>query len=134
MSTTTRYRLALGLAIGTALFLLWAMGAVGILAVEGDPADRLYLGVLAVALVGSALARLRAAGMARTMIVTAAAVCLVGVAALGMGKHQAAYSSVLEILGLTGMFAALFTGSAWLFRSAARPTRSPDTDAMVPTP
>lgn len=124
MSTRTRYRMALALAIGTALFLLWAMGAVGILGVEGDTADRLYLAVLAVALVGSALARLRAAGMARTMIVTAAAVCLVGVAALAMGKHQAAYSSVPEILGLTGMFAALFAGSGWLFRSAAQPAGS----------
>lgn len=71
------------------------MGAVGILGVEGDPADRLYLAVLAVAVVGSVVARRRAAGMARTMVVTAAAVCLVGVA-------------------------ALCAGPGWLFRSAAR--------------
>lgn len=120
MDSRSRYRLALGLAIATTVFLLWAMGAVGILGVEGDPADRLYLAVLAVAAVGSIVARLRAPGMARTMVVTAAGVCLVGVAALAMGKHQAEYSSVLEILGLTGMFAGLFAGSGWLFRSAAR--------------
>ena len=46
--------------------------------------------------------------------------------ALLLGKHQAEYSSVFEILGLTGMFATLFAGSAWLFRSAAAQQRHTD--------
>ena len=58
-------------------------------------------------------------GMARAMVITAAATVLVGLIALLLGKHQAEYSSVVEILGLTGMFASLFVVSAWLFRSAA---------------
>ncbi|MET0565427.1 MAG: hypothetical protein ABW021_03170 [Acidimicrobiia bacterium] len=36
-----------------------------------------------------------------------------------LGKHKAEYSSVFEIMGLTGMFASLFAGSAWLFLSAS---------------
>ena len=36
-----------------------------------------------------------------------------------LGKHEAEYSSVFGILGLNGMFAAFFAGSAWLFRTAA---------------
>jgi hypothetical protein len=68
--------------------------------------------------------------MARTLLAMALAQTLVAVIALIAGKHQAPLSSVSEILGLNGMFVALFLGSAWLFRQAARrqapaaPTRS----------
>ena len=116
--TNTAYRLALAVALGTALFLLWGMGALGIVGVEGDPADRMFLGVIAVGLGGAIVARFRARGMARVMLVTAAATLIVGVIALLLGKQKAEYSSVLEILGLTGMFSALFAASAWLFRKA----------------
>lgn len=70
MTSTTAYRSATAIALGTVLFLAWAMGAVGVIA-------------------------------------------------LALGKHQAEYSSVLAILGLTGMFTTLFGGSAWLFQRAA---------------
>ena len=117
---TTAYRAAAAVVAGTALFLVWAMVAVGIIGIEGDRADLMYFGVLAIAVSGAIVARFRPAGMARAMIVTAAATVVVGVIALILGKHEAEYSSVLEILGLTGMFATLFAGSAWLFWSAAR--------------
>lgn len=123
MTKHTTYRSAVALAIATALFLLWGMGALGIIGVEGDPADLMFFGVLAVGISGAIVARFRPAGMARAMLVTAAATILVGLIAIMLGKHEAEYSSVLEILGLTGMFAALFAGSAWLFRSAARQGR-----------
>lgn len=119
MTRTTAYRAAVAVAVGTALFLVWAMGALGIIGVEGDRADLMYVGVLAVGISGAVVARLRPDGMARAMGVTAAATVLVGVIALVLGKHEAEYSSVLEILGLTGMFTALFAGSAWLFQQAA---------------
>lgn len=126
MTRTTTYRAGVGVAVGTALFLLWAMGALGIIGIEGDPADLMYFGVLAVGIGGAIVARFQTDGMARAMLVTAAATGVVGVIALMLGKHQAEYSSVLEILGLTGMFATLFAGSAWLFRSAAAQQRHAD--------
>ena len=58
--------------------------------------------------------------MARALFATALAQALVAVIALIAGKHQAAVSSVSELLGLNGFFVALFLGSAWLFRNAAR--------------
>lgn len=117
---TTAYRAAVGVAVGTALFLVWLMGAVGISGIEGDRADLMYVGVLAIGVSGAIVARFRADGMARAMLVTAAATVLVGGIALVLGKHEAAYSSVFEILGLNAMFATLFAASAWLFRAAAR--------------
>jgi hypothetical protein len=117
MTSNTAYRAAV--AVGAALILVWLMGAVGVIGIEGDRADLMYFGVLAIGISGAIVARFQPDGMARSMFVTAAATALVGVIALMLGKHEAAYSSVFEILGLTGMFATLFAVSAWLFRSAA---------------
>lgn len=130
MASRTTYRWALAVALGTAALLLWAMGALGIVGTEGDRTDLLYLVALVMGISGAIVARFEPSGMARAMTVTTGATVLVGLIALLLGKHQAEHSSVLEILGLTVMFAGLFGASAWLFRSAgqqagARPSRAP---------
>ena len=124
MTNNLAYRSAVAVAVGAALFLLAGMGALGVLGTEGDPADLMFFGVLAIGISGAIVARFQADGMARAMFVTAAAIVLVGVIALILGKHEAEHSSVFEILGLTGMFATLFATSAWLFRSAAEYLRT----------
>ncbi len=58
--------------------------------------------------------------MARALFATAFAQMLVAVIALIAGMHQYPGSSVSEILSVNGFFAALFVGSALLFREAAR--------------
>ena len=117
------YRAALDVALAAALILVWAVGAVGVIGEDGDRADLMYGGVLAVGIVGAVIARFRPDGMARALLATALAQALVAAIALIAGKHQAPISSVSEILGLNGFFVALFTGSAWLFRHAARRQR-----------
>jgi hypothetical protein len=114
------YRAAVGVALAAAFILVWLMGAVGVIGEEGDHADLMYFGVLAVGIIGAVIARFQPHGMARALLATALAQGLVAVIALIAGKHQAPVSSVLEILGLTGFFVALFIGSAWLFRQADR--------------
>ena len=116
-------RLAVGAALATALILVWVVGAVGLIGAEGDAADLMYAGVLAVGIIGAMIARLRPRAMARALFATALAQALVAVVALIAGKHQAAVSSVSEILISNGLFVALWVGSAWLFRSAARQQR-----------
>src|SRR5690606_34809420 len=59
------YRAAVGVALATAFILVWVNGAVGVIGDEDNPANSMYAGVLAVALIGSVLARLRPWGMAR---------------------------------------------------------------------
>jgi len=80
----------------------------------------MYVGVLAVGIIGALIARFQPYGMALALFAAALAQALVAVIALIAGMHLAPYSSVGEILGLNGFFVALFLGSAWLFRSAAR--------------
>ena len=123
---TASYRFATILALATAFILVWLIGAVGVIGVEGDPFDLMYFGVLAVGLIGAIAARLQPHGMARALFATAFAQALVAFVALIVGKHQSSVSSVPEILILNGFFIALFLGSARLFGNAARQEISAD--------
>ena len=123
IETRSAYRFAVGAALATAFLLVWVIGAVGLIGVEGDPYDFMYGGVLAVGVVGAMFARLKPQGMARALVATALAQALVVVVALIVGKQQSPVSSVAEIVLSNGFFVALWLASAWLFRSAARGQR-----------
>ena len=128
MRATTYYRLAVGLALATVLFLVLVVGAVGIIGAGGRP-DRIYAGVLAVCAIGTVLARLRPRGMALALTATALAQVVATGIALVAGLHQDAGASVIDLVGITAMYAALFGASGWLFwraaeeRSMATPSR-----------
>lgn len=121
----TAYRSAIGVALAAAVLLVWLSLGVGIIGADGDPANLMYFGVLAVGIIGAIIARLQPYGMARALFATALAQGLVAAIALiaGLGLP---WSPPAEIILLNGFFIALFAGSAWLFRSAARgrPERS----------
>jgi len=116
---STVYRSAIGVALAAAFILVWLSLGVGIIGKDGDPANLMYFGVLAVGTIGATIARLQPHGMARTLSATAIAQALVAAIALiaGLGLP---WSGPAEILVLNGFFIALFAGSAWLFRRAAR--------------
>lgn len=115
----TVYRVAVGAALAAALMLVWANLAVGVIGTEDDPANRMYAGVLAVAGIGAAAARLRPRGMTVAMLATAAAQALVAAIALAAGLG-APVTGPMEIVVGNGLFVALWVGSALLFRAAAR--------------
>ncbi len=116
---TTLYRAAIGVALAAALFLVSTNGAVGLIGSEDNPANLMYIGVLAALIIGALIARLRPLGMARVLFVAAFAQMLVAVVALIAGMHRYPGSSVLEILSVNGFFAVLFIGSALLFQRAS---------------
>ena len=109
---TIAYRAAIGVAVATALILVWMNLAVGLIGNEENPANLMYGGVLAVGFFGAIIARFQPQGMARVLFATAGAQMLVGVIALIAGLGFT--------LILNGFFAALWVGSALLFREAAR--------------
>jgi len=114
------YRIAVGVAVGAALLLVWMNLAVGIIGSEDNLANLMYIGVLAVGIIGAIIARLQPHGMARALFVMALAQALVAVIALIAGWGSTAPIWPWDILILTGFFAALWFGSALLFRKAAR--------------
>ena len=115
------YRAAVGVALAAAFILVWLNLAVGVIGTEDDLANLMYVGMLAVGIIGAIAARFRPHGMARALFATALAQALVAVIALifGLGSPWSP-PGVLGILILNGFFIALFVGSAWLFRYAGR--------------
>jgi hypothetical protein len=111
------YRLALALALTTAFLLVWLSLGVGIIGRDGDPANLMYLGVLAVGILGAVIARLRPRGMARALFAMAFAQGLVAGIAL-IARLGLPWSGPAEILILNGFFVAMFAGAALLFRRA----------------
>jgi hypothetical protein len=120
MSGDTLYRAAVGVAVVAAFILVWINLAVGLIGSEDDPANLMYGGVLAVAIIGALIARFRPHGMARAMDAMALAQALVGVIALAAGFGSTAPNFPEAIVCLTGVFVGLWMISAWLFRKAAR--------------
>ena len=122
---STAYRAAIGVALAAAFILVWLSLGVGIIGRDGDPANIMYFGVLAVGIIGAMIARLQPLGMAHALLATALTQALVTAIAL-MARLGLPYSGPAEILGINGFFIVLFAGSAWLFRRAARerPERS----------
>lgn len=104
----TACRAAVALTLATAVLLVWMNFAVGIIGSEDNPANLLFFGVLAIALVGALLARLRPRGAALALAAAAMAQASVGILA-GTG----------HTLILTGLFVGLWLTSAHLFRRAA---------------
>lgn len=135
LTTSTYYRLAVGLALMTVLFLVGSIGALGIIG-EGGAPDLMYGVVLVVLVGGTVLARLRARGMARVLVATAlaqAAVGAVAVVAVAAGLGEFAGASIIDVVGINAMFTALFAVAAWLFQRAGGAARRASTSA-APNP
>lgn len=114
------YRAGAGIALLTGFLLIWINGAVGIIGSENDPVNLLFLGVGAIALGGSAIARFRAAGMARAMFAAMLAQTAIAFGALIAGLGATEPPGPIGILMLNGIFAGLWLIAGALFRSAAR--------------
>ena len=120
-SNDASYRFAAAVALAAAFILTWVNGAVGIIGNEGNDANLMFFGVLAVGAIGSIIARGRAQGMARAMYATAAAQVLVAVIAIAgeMGASGPAWPK--DLLVMTAFFVALWVVAGRLFQKAALP-------------
>jgi hypothetical protein len=121
------YRAAVLFALAAAFLLVWINAAVGIIGSENNDANVMFGGVLAIAFVGSIIARMRPLGMTVVMIATACAQVTVAVIALvgRMGEPGAE----MQLLGITGMFVTLWCASAALFWQASDADRESQTSA-----
>jgi len=117
------YRGAMAVAALGAFFLVWVNAAVGIIGNEENEANLLFFGVLAVAALGSLIARFRARGMAVTLYVTALAQVLVAAFAITWNLGAAGPIWPRDILVLTAIFSVFWLLSGWLFSRAARHER-----------
>ena len=120
MTGNNAYRAGTALAIAGAFLLVWMNLAVGVIGSEDNPANLMFGGVLAVGIIGAVIGRFRPDGMARALFATALAQVLVGIIAVASGWGSDGENWPQAVVVLTGFFAALWFGSAWLFRSSGR--------------
>ena len=114
------YRAGGGVAVAAALILVWVNLAVGLIGTEDNPANLMYVGVLAIGIIGAIIARFQPHGMARALVATALAQTLVAVIALIARFGSTGPIWPQDILMSTAFFDTLWLISAWLFRKAAR--------------
>lgn len=114
------YRVAAGIAVLTALFLIWANLAVGIIGNEENPANLMFNAVILVGIVGAFISGLRPQGMARTLFSMAIAQALVPVIAMIIWNPPIT-PGLMRTFAANAFFIALWAASALLFRRA-RPT------------
>lgn len=122
-SRSWAYRGGAAAGLAAAFLTVWINGAVGIIGNEDNPANLIFVAILAIAVAGSIVAGGKAAPMARAMAVTAAAQALVGaiVFAINDGAEPPGRTGLLVLIeGL----ALLWLGSALLFRRAPRAGRA----------
>ncbi|MGC5584801.1 hypothetical protein ACQE98_12335 [Ornithinimicrobium sp. W1679] len=110
MSTSSRAGLVV--AATTTLLLLFGVGALGVVG-PGGPVDLLYVAAPVVAVVGAALVRLRPRGMTYAFAAASGAVVLATAAVLALGLHRSPGVSLVDLLGLTVLFAGGYALAAW---------------------
>jgi VIT1/CCC1 family predicted Fe2+/Mn2+ transporter len=121
ISERIAYRMAVGIAAVAGFLLIWMNLAIGIIGSEDNPINLIYLGVLAIIIIGAVISKLQPLEMSRTMFATAIAQMLVPVIVLIFWRSYLEESpGMAGVFALNAFFAALFVISAFLFRSAAR--------------
>ncbi len=114
------YKAATGVAVTTALFLVWSNLAVGLIGSEDNAANWMFVGVLALGLLGAIITRFQSKGMSKVLFSMALAHLLISIVALLAGLHLIPQSSIGKILGVNGFFAFLWIASGLLYRNAAK--------------
>jgi len=97
-------------AVGTGFVTVWANLAVGMIGNEGNPANLVFLAVLALAVLGTLVERFKARGMSTVKIATGVAQALVGAYVAVSGADD------LHTAALIAAFALPWWLSAGLFR------------------
>ncbi len=109
-SSSLAYRAGAVVAVETSFLTIWANGAVGMIGSEDNPYNLWFLGVIALALLGSLVARFGARGMALAMSVAGIAQAVAGAGGMGSDLRGGV---------LSASFGALWLLSAALFHKAA---------------
>lgn len=100
-------------AVGTGFVTVWANLAVGMIGDEGNPANLVFLGVLALAVLGTLASRFQARGMAKLMLAVGALQALVGVSVAAAGLDDPKTGTLIAAFALPWWL------SAYLFHLSA---------------
>lgn len=118
-SKNNSYRAAVGISVMTALIIIWANLAVGIIGSDDNPANWMFVGVLVIGIIGAIVSRLQSSGMSLVLFSMAFANTLVAVIAL-VAVPNLLNSRLMETLIPNSLFIFLWITAALLFRNASK--------------
>jgi hypothetical protein len=118
-SASWAYRGGVALALAASFLLVWINAAVGIIGNEDNPANFVFLVIILMAIAGAIVAGGEARLMGRAMLVSGVAQALVGFVVFAFNDGAEPPGRV-GLLILIEVFAAMWLGSALLFKRAAR--------------
>lgn len=110
------YRAASTLTTLGLFLLIWINLAVGIIGHEGNPANFMFTGVIAIMTGGVCIARFEPGGMARTLFIAAGAQLFIGVIALAGDLGAEGLGWPRDVIALTIFFSGLWAMAGALFR------------------
>lgn len=119
-SRSWAYRGGAALALLAGFLLVWINAAVGIIGNEDNAANLVFGVIILMAIAGTIVAKAKAEGMVRAMAVAASAQALVGLVVFARGIAANEPPGAFGLLFLIEALAAMWLGSALLFRKAAR--------------
>lgn len=115
------FRAGAGLTLGATLLMIWANLGVGLIGSGPNAGNLLYIVVLIAGFAFALRSGFTPRGMQRATYAMAVALALHACIALITGMQNYPGSSVAEILGVNGFFAALFVVAGLLFNAAQKP-------------
>lgn len=110
------YLMAFAVGLGAVFLLVWVSLAVGIIGEPDHPANLVFVAVLAVAIIGAAISRLKPGGLSRAMWATASAQLAAGATAIILTGLTPGAPGLWVVTGFNLAILAAFALSAWLFR------------------
>ena len=145
-SSDWSYRIGAGLAVLASVLLVWINGAVGIIGSEDNPANLLYLAVIAAVFIGAVATRFRAEGLARVMICAAVLQVLIGAVAVMqqwmtvgglIASNMLAVKALQPVAGLVSNWRSLAIAAEAakrLEKVLAEPVEQPVQEVELPQP
>lgn len=118
--SSTAYRLGAAIVVLTSFLLVWVNAAVGVIGDEGNPANLVFIAIILMVVAGAVVARFRADGLSRSLLLAAGAHAIVAVVALIAGAGADEPPGAVGMFMLNGVFVALWLVSGGLFRAASR--------------
>jgi hypothetical protein len=119
---TTTYKFATGVAVVTALLIVWMNGAVGIIGDGDNGMNLLYFGMLLIGLIGAAISRLEPLGLSRTAFTMAIIQMIIPTIALIYWKpYMTEEPGILGVFAINAVFSLFWSLSGILYRNARTP-------------
>ena len=117
-SRNNAYRTGAAMALVTGFLVTWSNLAVGIIADEDHPANGMFFGVIAAAVIGAFLSQFRARGMGWAMTFAAIGQFVVPFIAIAIWNPPFS-PDLVKTIAFNSIFAAMWYFSAAMFRNAA---------------